>query len=183
MVKRYDLREIFNAVCDGTDYRPVLKHRRYITWGRGKIIDQILEVGNAEDILWVFDRFGWPSEEMRCRFHIWNLTRIRKYADDRGKKVIDRVRRLYRRKLKGGATGGLTWDAAGAAAKDAAWAAAWDGAWDAAWAAARHAAWATARDAARAAEQQWQFDRLVAWLSDPEPEDWPLPERPEAMGD
>lgn len=27
------------------------------------------------------------------------------------------------------------------------------------------------------AERQWQFDRLVARLSDPEPEDWPAPSR------
>jgi hypothetical protein len=42
------------------------------------------------------------------------------------------------------------------------------GASDAAWA----AAWA-ARDAAWDAEEQWQFDRLILWLSDPEP--LPLP--------
>lgn len=40
-------------------------------------------------------------------------------------------------------------------------------AWAAAWAAARAAAWA--------AEEAWQFDRLIAWLSDDEPQDWPLP--------
>ena len=78
------------------------------------------------------------------------------------------------------------WDAWGAwaawaAARAAAWAA-W-GAW-AAWDAARAAAWA-ARDAARdaawdawgaawEAEQEWQFDRLIARLSVKEPEDWPL---------
>lgn len=52
-------------------------------------------------------------------------------------------------------------DAAGAAAWDAAWAAAWDATWDAAW----------------AAEETWQLDRLVAWMSDVEPADWPLPAR------
>ncbi len=95
-------------------------------------------------------------------------------------------------------------DAAWAAARDAAWAAAWAAAWDAAWAAAwdaaraaaldaalaaawdaaraaaldaaRAAAKAAARDAAWAAEKQWQLDRLIAWLSDDEPDDWPLPE-------
>lgn len=77
------------------------------------------------------------------------------------------------------------------AAYDAAWAAAWaaacDASWDAARAAACDAAWATvawaaavdaaraaACDAARAAEERWQLDRLVAWLSADEPEDWPL---------
>lgn len=46
---------------------------------------------------------------------------------------------------------------------------------DAAWAAARDAAWA-ARDAARDAEETWQFDRLIMWLSEDEPQDWPLSE-------
>ena len=63
-------------------------------------------------------------------------------------------------------------DAARAAARDAARYAAWD----AAWAAARHAPWDAARAAASAAEENWQFDRLIAWLSDNEPDDWPLPE-------
>jgi hypothetical protein len=82
-----------------------------------------------------------------------------------------------------------TWDAARAATAAAAWAATrtadWDAAWDAAWAVAWAAAWAAARDAvdsgtadwdsAKDAEAAWQFDRLIARLSDPEPEDWPLP--------
>ena len=32
-----------------------------------------------------------------------------------------------------------------------------------------------ARDAAWAADENWQFDRLVMWLSDDEPSDWPIP--------
>jgi hypothetical protein len=81
-------------------------------------------------------------------------------------------------------------------ARDAAWAAAWaiadaasyparDAAWAAAWAAsypvndACAAAWAASYPA-RDAEEQWQFDRLIAWLSDPEPQEWPLPETTEA---
>jgi hypothetical protein len=81
-------------------------------------------------------------------------------------------------------------DAAWDAASVAAWAAAEDAAWDAASAAARDAAsaaagaaasaaaWAAAGDAARVAEEQWQFDRLILWFSDNEPNDWPLPEVP-----
>ena len=81
-------------------------------------------------------------------------------------------------------------DAAEDAAKDAAWAAAWAAAWDAVWAAAWAAAWdavgtaawdavgtaakAAAWDAAKDAEEAWQYDRLVARLSDPKPEDWSL---------
>lgn len=48
---------------------------------------------------------------------------------------------------------------------------------NAARAAAWVAAWAAASDAARAAEEVWQFDRLIARLSDDEPEDVPLPKR------
>ena len=40
----------------------------------------------------------------------------------------------------------------------------------------RAAARDAARDAARAAEENWQFGRLIEWLSDNEPADWPLPE-------
>lgn len=55
----------------------------------------------------------------------------------------------------------------------------------AAWAAARAAAWAAARDAARdaaraaawAAETEWQFDRLMMWLSGDEPKPLELPEK------
>ena len=36
---------------------------------------------------------------------------------------------------------------------------------------------ASAQSAARAAARAWQFDRLIARLSNPEPEDWPLPLR------
>jgi hypothetical protein len=45
----------------------------------------------------------------------------------------------------------------------------------AAWAAARAAAWAAARAAASDAEEAWQFDRLCLWLSDDQPEPWPIP--------
>ena len=75
------------------------------------------------------------------------------------------------------AAGAHAWAAARAAARAASWDAAWDAArdaraasWDAAWDAARDA-WA----AARAAEKSWQFDRLCQWLSDDEPEPWPIP--------
>jgi len=67
-------------------------------------------------------------------------------------------------------------DAAAAVwAADAVWAAAaavW--AADAVWAAAHaaDAAWAAA--AARDAEEEWQFDRICQWLSNNEPEVWPM---------
>ena len=37
---------------------------------------------------------------------------------------------------------------------------------------------AMGNDAARETEERWQFERLIAWLSDPEPDDWPLPDAP-----
>jgi hypothetical protein len=54
------------------------------------------------------------------------------------------------------------WAAAGCTASAAAWAAAGCTAWVAAW----------------GAEETWQFERLVERMSDPEPEDWPLPALP-----
>ena len=44
---------------------------------------------------------------------------------------------------------------------------------------AAEAAWtAEAAEAAEAAERDWQFDRLIARMSDDEPQDWPLPAAP-----
>jgi hypothetical protein len=65
-------------------------------------------------------------------------------------------------------------DAAGVAARDAAGVAARAAAWDAARDAARDADWDAARAAAGNAEELWQFDRLIEWLSDPEPDEWQL---------
>ena len=70
-----------------------------------------------------------------------------------------------------------TWEAAWAAAWSAAWAAAWAAAWEAAREVARSAAWEAAWAAAWSAEESWQFDRLIEWLSDKEPNDWPLPKK------
>ncbi len=59
------------------------------------------------------------------------------------------------------------------------WAATWANAsnsvWGPGWAAAAEAAF----DNAREAEKAWQFDRFILWFSDSEPEDWPLPDRPD----
>ena len=73
------------------------------------------------------------------------------------------------------AAGAAAWAAARAAAWAAARAAASDVARAAAWAGARAAAGAAAWAAASDAEEEWQLTRLVEWLSDNEPEDWPLP--------
>src|SRR5690606_26600504 len=68
-------------------------------------------------------------------------------------------------------------DAALAAAWGAAWAAAWGAAWAAAWGAALDAELTAEGAVAWDAEEAWQFDRLVAWLSLDEPDDYPLPDR------
>jgi hypothetical protein len=88
--------------------------------------------------------------------------------------------------------------AARSAASDAAWAAASSAARDAASSAESYTAWTaagctasvaassaassaesyTAWTAAWAAEETWQFQHLVERMSDPEPEDWPLPALP-----
>ncbi len=66
-------------------------------------------------------------------------------------------------------------DAALTAALDAARAAAWDAAWDAALDAALDAARAAAWDAALDAEEAWQFDRLIYWLTEPDPQPLEMP--------
>ncbi len=128
----------------------------------------------------------WLADCAACVLHIYEKT---------GGSLAPRAAIVASRQF---ARGEIT-DAARAAAGAAAWAAAWaaDGtaagaaAWAAGWAAAGAAAWDAARDAARAAagdadgtadgtaaraaEETWQFDRLIARLSDDEPEDWPLP--------
>ena len=84
------------------------------------------------------------------------------------------------RAAAGAAAGAAARGAARAGAWDAARAAAWDAAWGAARAAAGDAAWAAARAAAWDAEKAWQFDRLIEWLSDEEPEPLELPKKVEA---
>ena len=82
--------------------------------------------------------------------------------------------RAAARAAAGTAARAAAWDAARAAAGAAARTAAGTAAWDAAVAAARAAAW----DAAEAAEGAWQFDRLIEWLGDKEPDDYALPSAP-----
>ena len=122
--------------------------------------------------------------------------------DKRVRNAIITARQFARGEIKAAAQDAARDDAqdaawAAAQAGDAAWAAAQAG--DAAWAAwyvARHASWAVvrvvvraaaqdaaawdvaawdvARNAAWAAEETWQFNRLIAWFGDQEPTDWPL---------
>ena len=160
-----------------------------------------------DDLVWVASRLARTNADVERRLRLWiadcaaRVLHIYEATEtsDAPRKAIVARRRFARGEIDAialAAAWAAAWDAARAAAGDAAraaagaaaWAAAWDAAWaatwDAAWAATWDATWAAAEDAARAAadaaraaERQWQFDRLIEWLSDDEPEDWPLPER------
>ena len=144
---------------------------------------------NRRMLLWIAD----------CAAHVLHI------YEKSGASTAPRDAIAAGRKFARGEIGDDDRASASAAASDAAWAArvvsdaatdsaryaasyaasyaartAWNAASDAAWAvravarparAASYTAWA-----AWAAEQQWQFDRLVLWLSDEESEDWPMPE-------
>jgi hypothetical protein len=151
-----------------------------------------------DDVMWIASAAARvdPGIERRlrlwlcdCAMHVLHIYE-RDYPNDmRPREAVLIGRRFARKEVTVAARA-----AARAAAWDAAWAAARDAARDAARAAAGDAARAAARAAARdaamdaeqdwqfdrlivwlSAEQDWQFDRLIAWLSDPEPADWPLP--------
>lgn len=100
------------------------------------------------DIVWVASVVAQTNPDVKRRLRLW-------MAD-----CAARVLHIYEREVPGDAR---VRDAIVAARRfsrgeidDAAWA----------------AAWAAARAArAMAAEEEWQFSRLVAWLSDPEPDD------------
>ena len=157
------------------------------------------------DLRWVVAAVARSNPDVERRLRLWladcaarvlHIFEQERPTDMRPREAVIAARRFARGEINAtawAAAGDAAWDA-GDAARDAAWAAgaAWDAgeaAGAAAWAAARAAgaagaaAGAAAGDAAGAAaraagaaEEQWQFDRLVMWLSDDEPEDWPLPE-------
>ena len=120
-----------------------------------------------------------------CAAHVLPIFEREMPGDARPRQAIEAARGFAR---------GTVSNAALAAARDATMDATMDATRAAAWAAARAAASdarAAARDAARAAawvatraaasdaedaEKAWQLDRLCCWLSEQEPEDWPLPE-------
>ena len=153
-----------------------------------------------DDIMWVASLMARKDADIDRRLRLWIAdcaAHVLHIYERTGKSEAPRNAIIAARQFARGEIDEDARDAAWAAAR-AARAAAWDAARDAraaardardaAWAAARAAAWAAARaaawaardaarDAAGDAEQEWQFDRLIAWLSDDEPEDWPLPER------
>ena len=131
---------------------------------------QARDAGMAfDDILWAASAMARKDADVDRRLRLWMAdcaARVlhiyeKTEASDAPRKAIIAARQYARGEI-------------GAAARDDARDAAW-AAGDAAWDDAR-AAWA-AGAAARAAEEAWQFDRLIAWMSDEEPNDWPLPER------
>ena len=124
-----------------------------------------------QDVVWAASAKARHDKDVARRFRMWaadcaaHVLHIYENSgnSDAPRKSIIAARQFARGEIN-------------AAARDAATAAASAAATDAALAAARHAAWAAASAAARDAEETWQFDRLIAWLSDNEPDDWPLPE-------
>ena len=138
-----------------------------------------------------------------CAARVLHVFEAMRPADDRPRRAVEASMAFARGEILATAWAVATnaaWEAAWNAeahanAWDAAATAAWDAeaAWDtaAAWSAAVNAAYAAnawdalavanaAGNAAGNAERVWQFDRLIAWLSDDEPEPWPLPDRLDA---
>ena len=103
-----------------------------------------------------------------CAEHVQGFWRKRCPDDNRPQAAIDTARKFANGEATAeemAAAWAAAWAAAGDAARAAAWAAARDTVWDTVWAAARAAAWAAARDTARAAEEQWQLERLMQYLN------------------
>ena len=112
-----------------------------------------------------------------CAAHVLPIFEREMPGDARPRQAIEAARGFARGTVRDAAlaaardaTMDATMDATRAAASDAR-AAARDAARAAAWVATRAAA-SDAEDA----EKAWQLDRLCCWLSEQEPEDWPLPE-------
>lgn len=128
------------------------------------------------DIVWIASAAAKTNADVERRLRLWMAdcaARVlhiyeKTEASDAPRKAIIAARQFARGEID-------------AAARLAARAAAWAAALATASAAASAAAWATASAAAWDAETQWQFDQLVARLSDDEPEDVPLPERKNVM--
>ena len=166
---------------------------------RGKVTAaQARDAGcTFDDLLWIASKLALKNKAIErrlrhwaadCAAHVLHFYERDHPNDMRPRNAIKAARDLADGLIDGAArsdAAGAAWAAArdaaaaawaAAAARAAARAAAWDAA-RAARAAARDAAaaaaaWdaAFARAAAWDAEQQWQFDRLVLWLSEDEPE-------------
>jgi len=130
-----------------------------------------------DDIVWAASALALKEQDVERRLFLWIADCLAHIADvisdPEVRAIFDRCVIAQRKVARGDLPAEQEWKEAARAAW-AAWAAR---AARAAWAArAARAAWAAwdARDAWDA-EADWQFDRLIARLSDNEPEDWPLP--------
>ena len=109
-----------------------------------------------DDVVWTASALTRDNPDVERRLRLWisdcaaRVLHIyeKTEASDAPRNAIIAGRQFARGKIDAAA-----WDAARDAARDAAWGAAWG------------------------AEETWQFDRLIQWLSENEPEDWPLPKR------
>ncbi len=139
-----------------------------------------------EDIIWAASAIARTNADVERRLRLWmtdcaaHVLHIYEHdypSDQRPRNAIIATRQCARGQI-GAAAMAAAWDAARDAAGAAAWDAAGDAAWPAAMAAAGTAAGTAAWAAAGDAEEAWQFDRLVEWLGDKEPDDYPMPDRP-----
>ncbi len=171
--------------CAGTfaAVRKALPQRRRITAAQAR------EAGvSFDDIVWVASAVARTNKDVARRLRLWladcaaHVLHIYEKTEtsDAPRNAIIAARQYARGEIDTAARS-AAWAAASSAARLAARSAARSvassaarsAAWSAAWLAASSAAWAAAGDA----EKKWQFDRLIAWLSDEEPADWPLPVR------
>lgn len=176
------------------------------TWGEnGVTAAQAKEAGcTLDDLIWAASALSYRDKDVKRRLRLWMAdcaARVLHIYERAGTSDAPRNAIIANRRFARGEIDATAW----AAAMDAAWEAAWEAVGDAAMDAIRAAAmasargasraavWAAARDAARDdediaartaartaawnAEEAWQLDRLVAWMSDDEPDDWPLPDR------
>ncbi len=121
-----------------------------------------------------------------CAAHVLPIFEREMPGDTRPREAIEAARGFARGTVSDAALAAArdaTMDATMDATRAAAWAATMDATmdatWDATWAAARAAAWVATRAAAsdaEDAEKAWQLDRLCCWMSEQEPQDWPLSE-------
>jgi hypothetical protein len=133
-----------------------------------------------EQMVWVASAVARTDPDVKRRLRLWMAdcaARVLHIYESTEKSDAPRKAIIAARQFARGGIGAAAWEAARAAA------------WEAAKVAADHAAWAVAKvaagDAASAAAwdatRNWQYERLVAWLSADEPQDWPLPARKEEI--
>jgi hypothetical protein len=141
-----------------------------------------------DGLIWIVGRASKKDPDCARRMHLFGAdcaARVAHIANDpRSTAAIVAARGFARGAVTEEQRGDAyvaAWKAAWGSAKDAT--AAKDAAYAAAYAASYAAVVTIAGTAsasagsARDAEQSWQRDRLVAWFSDSEPEDWPITEK------